>query len=69
VRWADVPSAFPEYVQIGYGAVDEEGHTRALQTLRGEAPLPDRSSTDRFMALDAQSRAALHTVYTLNSGG
>lgn len=68
VKWSDVPDAFPEYVQIGYGAVDEVGHTRALATLRGEAPLPDRSKTDQFMALDYQARSALHTVFTLGSG-
>lgn len=69
VKWTDVPSDFPEYVQIGYGAVDEVGHTRALATLNGQAPLPDRSRTDQFMALDAQSRAAQHKVYTLDTGG
>jgi hypothetical protein len=69
VKWSDVPDAFPEYVHIGYGAVDEVGHSRALAVLRGDAPMPDRTNTDRFMGLDAQSRAAQHTVYTLNSDG
>ena len=64
-----MPAQFPEYVQIGYGAVDEAGHTRALKTLRGEAPLPDRAQTDQFMALDAQVRSNLHTVFTLGSDG
>jgi len=69
IAWSDVPDSFPEYVQIGYGAVDEPAHTRALATLRGEAPLPDRSATDRFMALDYTVRSNLHTVFTLGSDG
>jgi hypothetical protein len=69
VKWSDVPDEFPEYVQIGYGAVDEPAHTTALKVLRGEAPLPDRSATDQFMALDNAARTQLHTVFTLGSPG
>ena len=69
VKWADVPAGFPEYLDIGYGAVDAEQRDLAYKVLRGEAPMPDRSQTDAFFAADGQARSGLHTVYTLGDDG
>lgn len=64
IAWQDVPESYPEYVHIGYGAVDNESRDLAFQVLRGEAPLPDRAETDAYFARDAQVRGTLHDVYS-----
>jgi hypothetical protein len=63
VKWTSVPSQYPEYINIGYGAVDGPAKTLAFQVLRGEVSLPSRADTDQYFALDAQARAALHMVF------
>jgi hypothetical protein len=63
VRWADVPAAYPEYINIGYGAVDRPAVARAEAVLRGAAAAPDRAATDRYFGVDAAARDALHTVF------
>jgi hypothetical protein len=65
VQWTEVPDEFPEYVQIGYGAVDRPAVDLAGQVLRGEAPLPDRSETDAFFELGHEVRSTMHQVYRL----
>lgn len=65
VTWTEMPDDFPEYLYIGYGAVDEPAIQRAFAVLRGEQRLPDRSETDRFFELDAAARGALYEVYSL----
>jgi hypothetical protein len=65
VLWEDVPPEYPEYLHIGYGAVDRPSMALAFEVLRGEQALPDRSDTDQFFTLDDAARSALHTVWTL----
>ena len=64
VRWEDVPEGFPEYLNIGYGAVDRPAWRLASAVLRGDKALPDRSDTDAYFEADAQVRGALHGVFT-----
>jgi hypothetical protein len=66
VQWKDVPDGYPEYLHIGYGAVDRPALRTAFRVLRGREEMPDRTDTDRYFELDAQAREALHRVY---SGG
>ncbi|MDQ3990894.1 MAG: hypothetical protein M3245_01110, partial [Actinomycetota bacterium] len=63
IQWTQVPPEYPEYIHIGYGAVDNPSRALAFQVLRGERPLPDRSRTDTYFALDDTARRALHQVY------
>lgn len=67
VKWTDVPAAYPEYIHIGYGAVDRPSMALAFDVLAGKAALPDRSDTDTFFTLDDAARSALHAVWTLPS--
>ncbi|MDQ3956473.1 MAG: S8 family peptidase [Actinomycetota bacterium] len=64
VKWADVPDAYPEYVQIGYGAVDGDSAPIAARVLAGLKPLPDRSETDQYFAADRAAREVLHQIFT-----
>jgi subtilisin family serine protease len=63
VKWEDVPEGYPEYLHIGYGAVDDPALELAFDVIHGRAQLPDRSSTDTFFAVDRQLREAQHQVY------
>lgn len=63
VKWADVPAAYPEYLHIGYGAVDTPAVQRAVDVLNGQAAEPDRGRTDDYFALDAAARQQLHRVF------
>ncbi|MFT6942027.1 MAG: hypothetical protein ACJA2F_000207, partial [Nitriliruptoraceae bacterium] len=65
ILWADVPDGYPEYVNIGYGAVDTEAMSRAGQVLLGELPIPDRTSTDRYFELHEAVGGQTHTAYTM----
>lgn len=69
VSWTDVPAQAPEYLLIGYGAVDDPAQALASKVLRGTAALPDRADTDRFFAADGQGRAVTHRVFTLGDPG
>lgn len=64
VLWSDVPDAFPEYLNIGYGAVDDVATALAGEVLRGETPLPDRSDTDAYFEAHHTLGDATHQVYT-----
>jgi hypothetical protein len=64
VKWTDVPDDFPEYLSIGYGAVDGPGIKLAKAVLAGQKKAPDRSATDEFFAAEGQVRQALHEVWT-----
>lgn len=64
VQWKDVPAAYPEFLQIGYGAADNESRTLAFSVLRGSAPLPDRARTDSYFLADGAARSALHGAFT-----
>lgn len=63
VLWKDVPRDYPEYVQIGYGAVDRPAMALAQQVLLGEAPTPDRAATDRYFSADATVRNTTHPLF------
>lgn len=64
VLWTDVPDEFPEYLNIGYGAVDDAATALAGEVLRGETPLPDRSDTDDYFDAHHTVGDATHQVYT-----
>lgn len=64
VQWKDVPAEYPEFFQLGYGAVDNESRVLAYAVLGGTKPLPDRMRTDAYFAADAAVRGTLHTVYS-----
>ena len=66
VKWKDVPQGYPEYLHIGYGAVDEPAYKLAKKVLAGRKPLPDRAATDAFFAGD---RSVRETTYPIFSGG
>lgn len=63
VAWTDVPDGYPEYLHIGYGAVDGPAVELGTAVLRGEAALPDRSETDTFFAANGTVSGGLHQVY------
>ena len=63
VKWTDVPAGYPEFLHIGYGAVDTPAVELAGRVLRGEAPAPDRAVTDQYFAADDAARSALHQVF------
>lgn len=64
VAWEDVPEAYPQVLQIGYGAVDEEAKQRAFAVLRGEEPVPERAQEDAFFSADQAAREQLHRVWS-----
>jgi hypothetical protein len=64
IKWTDVPSQYPEFIQIGYGAVDRVAQDLALKVIKGEAPIPNRSTTDQYFAVDDQVRRALYPIWS-----
>ncbi|HEV2890980.1 MAG TPA: S8/S53 family peptidase [Frankiaceae bacterium] len=63
VAWRQVPEGAPEYLFIGYGAVDRPAVALARRVLDGAAPVPDRAQADTFFSADRAARDALHAVY------
>lgn len=63
VKWEQVPPGYPEYLHIGYGAVDDPAGALAFRVLRGIDPMPDRSATDAYFAVDKTLREAQHERY------
>lgn len=63
VAWRQVPEGAPEYLFIGYGAVDRPAVALARRVLDGAAPVPDRAQADTFFTADRAARDALHPVY------
>ncbi len=63
IKWTDVPSQYPEFVQIGYGAVDRVAQDLSVKVIRGEVALPNRSTTDTYFTADNAVRSALHPVF------
>jgi hypothetical protein len=63
IKWTDVPAQYPEFVQIGYGAVDRVAQALSLKVLTGESALPNRSTTDQYFTADNAVRSALHPVF------
>ncbi len=66
IKWEDIPREYPEYVHIGYGAVDEPAYRLAKKVLAGRKELPARSETDAFFAGDRRVREATYPIF---SGG
>jgi hypothetical protein len=64
VKWTDVPDSYPEYFQIGYGAVDAESVALAGKVLRGEVDAPDRSATDTYFTQDQKVRETTYEVFS-----
>ncbi len=64
IRWSDVPPGYPEYLHIGYGAVDSEAVKLAFDVLLGKIGLPDRAATDQYFALDRQARQATYEIFS-----
>ncbi|MBV9096843.1 MAG: hypothetical protein JO079_02190, partial [Frankiaceae bacterium] len=63
-EWSAVPAAFPEYVAIGYGAVDAPARALATKVLAGTATMPDRSAADRFFSGYDAASSATYTAYS-----
>jgi hypothetical protein len=63
VKWTDVPAEYPEFIQIGYGAVDRVAQALAVRVLTGEASLPNRSTTDQYFVADDTVRRTLQPVW------
>ncbi len=63
VKWTDVPEQYPEYVQIGYGAVDSDSARLARRVLGGFTRTPDRGETDQYFAADRVARTVLHEIF------
>ncbi len=64
VKWTDVPAGFPEYLNIGYGAVDDAAMALANEILRGEAPMPDRAQTDAYFEGHHAVGDVTHELFT-----
>ncbi len=64
IAWSQVPDEYPEYVHIGYGAVDRPAMELALEILLGNAEAPDRADTDEFFAYDRQARETTYGVFS-----
>ncbi|MDQ3646286.1 MAG: S8 family serine peptidase, partial [Actinomycetota bacterium] len=63
VKWTDVPAQYPEYLHIGYGAVDDPAVQLAVSILQGKAEPPDRSQTDAYFENDRSVRETLYEVW------
>ena len=64
VLWNQVPAEFPEYLLIGYGAVDDPAVKLAVEILEGKTEAPDRSETDDYFDLDRQVRETTYEVWS-----
>lgn len=64
VAWKDVPPGFPEFLQIGYGAVDRNAEALAGAVLRGEVPAPDRTVTDAYFLGVGAANDALYLHFS-----
>ncbi len=64
LQWEDLPDTFPEFLIIGYGAVDDQALRTAFKVLHGQEPMPDRTRTDAYFTVDNAARTALHQVYS-----
>lgn len=63
VTWEQVPDGYPEYLHIGYGAVDRPAVSLAFEVLLGRAKMPDRAATDDYFEADRTVRQELHRIY------
>ena len=64
VKWEDVPKDYPEYIHIGYGAIDNQSRALAMKVIRGNKKLPKRADTARYFAMDDQARRALYDLWS-----
>lgn len=63
VKWTDIPDQYPEFLHIGYGAVDIPSINLAAEVLVGTKPAPDRSTTDLYFGEDHRVRTVTHSVW------
>ncbi|MFN2389359.1 MAG: S8 family serine peptidase [Actinomycetota bacterium] len=64
VKWSDVPPQYPEYLHIGYGAVDHPAVARAVKILEGTIQPPDRSATDAYFERDRSIRETTYGAWS-----
>lgn len=64
IAWTQVPAQYPEYIHIGYGAVDRPAMDLATEILLGKTEAPDRTDTDQFFAVDRQGRETTYEVFS-----
>lgn len=64
LKWSQVPQGYPEYLHIGYGAIDDKSLSLARAVLQGKKPLPDRAATDEYFARDRQVRETTFGVWS-----
>lgn len=64
LKWSDVPDGYPEYLHIGYGAVDAPALDLAFKVLGGREELPDRSATDAYFEQDRTVRETTYQVWS-----
>lgn len=63
VTWEQIPEGYPEYLHIGYGAVDRPAIETAYDVLAGVQKMPDRTATDRYFEADRTVREELHRIF------
>lgn len=63
IQWEQVPEQYPEYLHIGYGAVDRPAVKVAFQVLHGQRPTPNRDETDAFFEKDRIIREQSHAIF------
>ena len=63
MKWTDIPAQYPEFLHIGYGAVDTPSTNLAFQVLRGTAAMPNRAMTDLYFGEDYRARTVTHAVW------
>ena len=63
LRWSEVPEGYPEFLHIGYGAIDSESWALARRVLRGKEAMPERTATDEYFARDRQIRETTHPIF------
>lgn len=64
LQWKDVPAEYPEFLNIGYGAVDSQSIQLAGDVLSGIAQAPDRSRTDTYFDIDRSLRSSAYQVFS-----
>lgn len=64
INWTDVPEGYPEYVHLGYGAIDAQSHKLAGKVIEGATEMPDRSEAEQYFTMDEAARSALYEVWS-----
>lgn len=64
VQWSQVPEAYPGYLHIGYGAVNNASTELATQVLEGETPMPERPEASSFFERDHAVRETTYDAWS-----